>query len=140
MSNNSLSFLLTHDESGSRRESIELDQFEDVSLAHDEVEVRSHLTDLRQTWSCPSYAGLPTLNVPSRKTPSSIQIYMISCPHDKWKRDRFEKSMSDNKQHFEFKIWDGILAREKPDLLQWALDHGYTRTPSKPHMRGNIGS
>jgi GR25 family glycosyltransferase involved in LPS biosynthesis len=69
-----------------------------------------------------------------------LKIMLISLPKDKWKRDRFKKTMITHKQFFNYKIWDGIILREKQHLLDWAIENKYTIEPKDPQKKGNIGS
>ena len=69
-----------------------------------------------------------------------LKIKLISLPKDNWKRDRFKKSMVENNQYFSYKQWDGIILREKPQLLDWAIQKKYTVPPKNPDAKGNIGS
>ena len=69
-----------------------------------------------------------------------LKIRLISLPKDNWKRDRFKKSMVENNQYFSYKMWEGIILREKPHLLDWAINKKYTIPPKNPDAKGNIGS
>ena len=69
-----------------------------------------------------------------------LEIMLISLPKDEWKRERFEKSMVQKNQRFIYKIWEGVILREKPHLLNWAIKNKYTKIPKKPNAKGNIGS
>ena len=55
-----------------------------------------------------------------------LKIRLISLPKDNWKRDRFKKSMVENNQYFSYKMWEGVILREKPHLLDWAINKKYT--------------
>jgi GR25 family glycosyltransferase involved in LPS biosynthesis len=72
--------------------------------------------------------------------PRKLEIKLISMPSDKWKRDRFNQSMTKNNQFFNYNIWDGILLREKPYLLDWAIKNKYSCVPKQMKAKGNIGS
>lgn len=73
-------------------------------------------------------------------TGQNIKSFLINLPNDTWKKDRFDKSMKDNQQSFEYKIWNGVIVRENPQLLNWAIENNYTKIPSKPLLKGNIGA
>jgi GR25 family glycosyltransferase involved in LPS biosynthesis len=72
---------------------------------------------------------------------SELETYMISLSRDEWKRDRFDKSSQVNGLSFPYKVWPGVLVRESPEIVQWAIEEGYmSSTMSNPNWKGNIGS
>ena len=74
-----------------------------------------------------------------QKNQDTFQVYMISLTKDEWKRKRFQKSMDDNQQYFDYKQWEGVMVRENPEILQWAIDEKLGHF-SDMKLKGNIGS
>ena len=79
------------------------------------------------------------LRVQRARRRGGVQTYLISLPRDAWKRERFRESMRRSKQHFEYEEWSGVLLRENPAALRWALSRKLGHV-SNPALKGNIGS
>lgn len=72
-------------------------------------------------------------------TDATLHTYMITLPQDQWKRDRFQRSMDACGCHLDYKQWEGIIVRERPDVLKWAVDNRLGHV-TQEKLKGNIGS
>tara|TARA_X000000950_G_scaffold260514_1_gene329974 strand:- start:21793 stop:22497 length:705 start_codon:yes stop_codon:yes gene_type:complete len=65
---------------------------------------------------------------------------MITLKHDQWKRDRFNKSLEENLLKFDYTTWEGVLAKEQPKIVNWAIRKGYTLKEKSDKGMGNLGA
>jgi GR25 family glycosyltransferase involved in LPS biosynthesis len=75
------------------------------------------------------------------RIPSGMKLntYMITLPNDKWKRDRFQESMDAHELQIDYKQWEGVMIRNKPEVLRWALENKLGHVTDE-RRKGNIGS
>jgi len=90
-------------------------------------------------WSLTTWSA--TTDEPPRQnsTEARLHTYMITLPHDQWKRDRFQQSMDSSGGYFDYKQWEGVIVRERPDILKWTIDNKLGHVTNEK-LKGNIGS
>lgn len=69
----------------------------------------------------------------------TLHTFMITLPHDQWKRDRFKRSMDMHAQKIDYEQWEGVMVKNNPEILHWAMENKLGHVKNE-RLKGNIGS
>lgn len=68
------------------------------------------------------------------------QTYVINLPDkDDWKIQRLSSSMKQHNVKIDYKIWNGVIVRDTPEIYEWAISNKLIKRSPNPKY-GNIGA